>query len=372
MPNHESITADHLARVRRLKVLAWVCGILLVPSLLAFFINVEMAVHAVAPAARFFFHLIPPAVIKWFFPLATRDLSTVTTCVPVLLLIFPLVQAIRILRRDENDPAFLHNLAAIPYPDRFGFFLVMFGLVGTLWGMLIGISASGVESLAGVIPSAESIPIAVRRLLEGTATAIWSSLVGIIGAFFATRPISWLFRWAAVLSREEADQTLSETMGQLTRDLKGLSAASRTFTDRLKPETFDGFLNALQSIDRNSQAMEGHFDRIHQCLLLMVREHEKTNTLLARLDVLEAAMRQTGDHLAGQLHNLQGGQQSGIEALQTLSTDLQTRHAATIAQLETLVTTLRASADAGRLDRDQLHRALGVYLSAKADLKTGS
>ncbi len=54
------------------------------------------------------------------------------------MLIFLFVQTFRVLVNQHRHPRFAKRLVADPYPPHFGFFLVMLGLAGTLYGLLSG------------------------------------------------------------------------------------------------------------------------------------------------------------------------------------------------------------------------------------------
>ena len=65
-------------------------------------------------------------------------------------------------------------------------------------------------------------------------------LLGIIFAFFVAKPIPWLFRRLIRQEQEESRTTLTETLEHLTRDLHGLSEASRGFAALLDPAGAQG------------------------------------------------------------------------------------------------------------------------------------
>ena len=120
-----------MKNTRPLLLLCLACALLLLPTFAIFLVNVELAVRALYPAFRFFEHLLPGSLYRAGLPLSA-DLSTISTLVPVLLLLFPLVQGLRLLRAGERAPVLRREMQADPYPPHFAFFLVMLGLVGTL------------------------------------------------------------------------------------------------------------------------------------------------------------------------------------------------------------------------------------------------
>ena len=70
------------------------------------------------------------------------------------------------------------------------------GTVGTLYGLLIGLDVSGVKELGDKAQTVDKINDSLDQLLGGTATALLSSLLGLVGAFLALRPLTWLYQWA--------------------------------------------------------------------------------------------------------------------------------------------------------------------------------
>ncbi len=216
-----------MMRRRRLGVLIVVCWSLLIPSSLAWLVNLELALRLFFPGVRFLEPMIP-----WF-ALFAADFSTISTLVPVLLFLFPLVMAHRLRRMGAGAGEHVQRLIFDPYPPHFPFFLVMLGLTGTLYGLLIGLDVSGVRELSGEVPSADTIRETLDRLLDGTATALLSSLLGLAGAFLAARPLTWLFHRAAMLPPQDDPPSLSATLQALIDDLQTLGSSTRSFSERL-------------------------------------------------------------------------------------------------------------------------------------------
>ena len=235
---------------RSLLALALACLIPLPFFTGALLVNIEIAIRVFSPTFHVLDRILPQGLYH-IWAILSADLSTVSTLIPVLILAIPLGQAIRIVRRLESDPTFAQRLGPDPYPSHFGFFQVMLGLTGTLYGMYIGLDVSGVSELAGQTPTADTIRQSLDRLLGGTATALLSSLVGLIGAFITARPVPWLFGRITGIKADETRQTLTATIERLTDDLRGLSQASRTFADLLNPDTAQA---VLQRMDRQEAA----------------------------------------------------------------------------------------------------------------------
>jgi hypothetical protein len=241
---------------RNLALVALVCLACLPPAMLAWLVNLELAVRVWAPQFLLLESSLPPGWFAWCATVSS-DLSTITTLIPLLMLLYPLVQAGRILRRLPANPAFAHTLEADPYPAHFGFFLVMLGLTGTLYGMFMGLYVSGVPELAREAPTADTIRLALERLLAGTATALLSSLAGLVGAFLAARPIPWLFRKLAGITPAESRRTLTETVESLTADLRELGQASRIFAENLHPPMLAGLFERLERQEAAMHALCG-------------------------------------------------------------------------------------------------------------------
>ncbi len=240
--------------VRRCGRLRWLMAgsaVLLVPAILLWLVNLEIGIRALFPN---FVMLQPfyPAFLYRAFGNFSADLSTVSTLVPVLLLWFPLVQSRRILYRKGND-AFTQNLEKRPYPLHFPFFLVMLGLAGTLYGLLLGLNTSGLHAMVEGAPSAEDLPAVLERLMDGTATALLSSLIGLTGAFLAARPLTFFFEWAAIAEPADHEHSLETTIEQLTTDLRTLGTAARDLSEQFGLAGMRAALNHLREIE-SSQA----------------------------------------------------------------------------------------------------------------------
>ena len=307
---------DPVRQRRSLQILAVVCLLPLPFVIGAFLVNIEIGLRVFWPGSHVFDHVLPQGLYS-LYALLSADLSTVSTLIPVLMLLYPLVQAIRILRRQETDPGFVQQLEATPYPPHFGFFMIMLGLTGTLYGMFIGLNVSGVAELAGQAPTPEAIRRSLDRLLGGTATALLSSLVGLIGAFFASRSIiPAIFRRVAGITSDDSPITLSETIDQLTCDLRGLSQASRIFAARLKPELADDLFERMGRQEAATHAVARQLEQVNISLLANSKTQQETNQKLQSLELLAATVNAVSDKI-GQTNT----KLDAIERAQSIAAD---------------------------------------------------
>ncbi len=378
-------------RAVRLRVLVILCAALLAPTIAAFLVNLEFAVRALAPDWRFFELFFPEALFRLLSPLSA-DLSAVSTLVPVLLLAFPMAQGWRILRRQERDPEFVSRLVYDPYPPFFSFFLAMLGLEGTLYGLFLGLGISQVAELTASTLTSDAIHGTLKRLLEGTATAILSSLVGLIGAFVAARPLNW-FRRIALLDEVEAVEadSLTETAHRLNIELRALGDASRAFMEELKPEALKGTFGRLDEAANAFITAANSMRDISLGLERMVAEHVRTNEQLA----LSTAQSQQNmawfqaawGSLASGLENtqedvrrlialgeqaqqarqaLQGEAQTTrdavVGAMSALGAEARTGTANLLASINNLGEAARTTVQATERERESLRQAIAAYL----------
>ncbi len=324
----------------------------------AYLVNIEVALRVFQPTLHVFDRVFPGGLYR-LFVLLSADLSTVSTLIPVLLLAIPLWQVIGILRRLESDPTFAQRLGPDPYPSHFGFFQVMLGLTGTLYGMYIGLDVSGVSELAGQAPTPDAIRQSLDRLLGGTATALLSSLVGLIGAFITARPVPWLFGRVTGVRADETRQTLTHTIERLTDDLRGLSQASRTFTDYLNPDTAN---TVLQRMDRQEAAIREACARLETIAQIQSVATER----LARLDSVDQAVRAMLPRLEAsdrQLTGLLDIQRQTNELMLRLVQGQETRHQDALKALSGMADAAREQREQVQRDQDALRRALAAYLN---------
>jgi len=240
----------------------------------------------------------------------------------------------------------------------------MLGLAGTLYGLLIGLDISGVADLAEKAPSADSIRTSLDRLLAGTATALLSSLVGLIGAFLAAKPIPWLFRAVTGIETDESKRTLSETVERLTEDLRGLSKASRTFAAYLRPESLDGLFakldrqeNAIEELQKQVATAVTHLSGIQTA-------QSETNTKLQKIESLEEAVKallESSLNTNKHIENLFSEQQQTNRLLEQLNSESSKRHTDTQQALSQLTATAKAGQESLKQDRNTIRKALALY-----------
>lgn len=202
---------------------------------MAWIVNIEIGLQAIFRTPTILKSLIPTIIFRIFTPYGA-DLSTVTTLVPVLVFLYPILHGFRIIGTETNDPARLSHVDPDPYPSQFVMFMVLLGLAGTLYGMLIGLQVSGIGEIneAGVAAGG-SIVLSIKNLLAGISTAILSSLAGLIGAFIAASPLTRIFYWAACVDEEEEEFDLIEILKNMagggvgaTSNLSGATSLGET------------------------------------------------------------------------------------------------------------------------------------------------
>lgn len=295
-------------------VLVGVCAALLVPTVIAWLVNLELAIKVFAPSWKVLEYVLP----GWLFRagmLLAADLSTVSTLVPLLLILFPLIQGSRAMRGHLHVPAPATGNEWMPYPPHFPYFLVMLGLFGTLYGLLIGLEVSGVEGFIAYRPTTDSISSSLTRLLAGTATAIWSSLLGLIGAFLAAQPIPWVFRRIIGVVQPPETVSLADTIHSLTADLRGLGEVSRELRKTLSPESVNGFfrkMDGLEIVLQNlTKAVEGTNAAIGKLNEERLQELEALRQQVAGLKEISGrvqpleSIRETGQKTLGRLETVQ-------------------------------------------------------------------
>lgn len=332
-----------------------------------------------------------PEGLRAFCLSCAQDLSTVSTLVPLLICLFPAWQAFRVsraLNRGEDPP-----LISRPYPPHFPFFLIMLGLAGTLYGLLIGLQNSGVETAADEM-SADAVRTAVDRLLSGTATAVLSSLVGMIGAFVAARPVTWLF--CSLLPPQAADEvsdSLEDTVLRLTEGLGRMDRTVRTITQSLAPVPLETLATRLEALEVQNQRVADHLERLtsatesaHQALsalpdvakaqqsvsdqlqeLLPVRETTNTHleTLISLHKDRRAVEEQTAARLAQILEAVTDpkARQDLQELLERLGRDQREDASHSLATLQQLEQVMREGDKARKQDREATRNAMAALLA---------
>ncbi len=353
-------------RVRLVSV-AVISFLFFVPALIAWLVNIHVAIQTLAPRWRGLLGADPTGIAD-FFVFLSGDLSTISTFVPLLLALFPLVQSLRILKRSGDDTAYVHAMEALPYPAHFPFFLVMLGLTGTLYGLWIGLGVSGVSAMTESMPNAADLSSSLERLLDGTATALLSSLLGLIGAFLAAKPLSYIFEWAAGIDPVAEEQSLAETIEHLTRDLKSLSAASRDLSANLTPEAVIG---AMDSISAMEQAVRGQTE-----LLRGVVQHVESMTAvqnegvehLKKLDGIADIVSKSGgrfDRVADILEQIAVTERQAGETMNSVLKEIQAERHESIEQLTALRASVERESDAARKGRGKLGKAFAAYLGGE-------
>jgi hypothetical protein len=346
--------------------------LLFLPALAVWLLNVEQALRAVGVPCDGISGVLPEHVTTMLLPL-TVDLSTITTLVPVLLFGFPIFMGARVLLRRRRDPGYIHRMIYDPYPPHFPFFLVMLGLTGTLYGLLIGLSSSGVDEIAAAAPSADNIRETVDRLLAGTATALLSSLLGLVGAFLASRPFTWIFRAAVGIPEEESSRSLSETVSELTRDMQALSHASREFSERLNAASADAIAQRLAEIEsavgRLAASVEKESAGVGELVALQLQLIDRLAPLeqLKRLEAIErsgAALVGSAEAGGRKLNELQSGQQRIISGVEALNAGLGDGREELRARLDELSRLLGDSRNDNRRERTALRAAIGHYIES--------
>lgn len=372
------------SRQRSMLLLALACLLPLPFFIGAFLVNIEMAIRIFVPTVHVFDRIFPSGLFH-IWQILSADLSTVSTLIPLMILAFPLGQLIRLYLKRDSDPTLAQRLGPDPYPSHFGFFQVMLGLTGTLYGMYIGLDVSGVSELAGQSPTADSIRQSLDRLLGGTATALLSSLVGLIGAFITARPVPWLFGRVTGIKADETRQTLTATIERLTDDLHGLSQASRTFTDYLNPDTAN---TVLQRMDRQEAATREGCNTLNAILKQVELLNSNQSIQARQLTVLEtltgvatsarekqdqihavlAAMAASQSDTAARLSKLEGidhSLQQTNETVRRLLESAEARHQDTLKTLAGLVAAANAQREQMQREQDALRNALAAYLNPK-------
>lgn len=369
---------------RRLFALMSFCLIGCVTTLCLWLVNLEMAIRVYRPLWQPLERILPEgffAVAQWL----SSDLSTVSTVVPLMLFAFPLVQTYRVRRALPSNPHLAASLESAPYPPQFSFFLVMLGLVGTLYGLMIGLDLSGVSALSDASLSQDAIRSSLNRLLGGTATALLSSLVGLLGAFVAARPMAWLFRCAAGVPTAVAPDGLSEAITHLTQDLNALGSSSRSLASWLSPEAASTFLETLQQQQASLAALVSESARVTGLLERLVEHTErgwqglaetmqgiKTDTsslsTIAEKGQERLVSLETGVHQAGSsLSALQAEVVEQGNRLSALQADAAVRHDALIKILEGMSGEMLKGRETIEQDRESRRKALEAYVAASSN-----
>ncbi|MDA3798270.1 MAG: hypothetical protein PF692_04220 [Kiritimatiellae bacterium] len=254
--------------------------ILLVIFTLLWLVNLEFAIKLFIPDLAILLKYIPANIHKLLETLSS-DLSTVTTLIPALICLFPIISLNKLQKSRDTEIS-----ETFPYPENFPFFLVMLGLAGTLYGLLIGLDSSGLTTLGTDATGAPEIRETIDRLLDGTATALLSSLVGIIGAFIVVKPIPMIFHGLLGIKENDEDD-IEQVIHNLTIQFNNLNKVVEDFSTTIEKYNDTNIPQSVQNIEKaffkllEQQSINTEFlQHIH-------KQQELTNKLLEPLANLE-------------------------------------------------------------------------------------
>ena len=355
---------------RRLGWLLVACSLLLLVSLLALLVNLELAVRVFLPGWLLVERVFTAPVFARLSPLGA-DLSVVSTAVPVLLFAFPLWRGWQRRQELRRDPD-ARSEVVDPYPDHFPFFCVMLGLFGTLYGMMVGLSASGVAELQTAAPSAESIRVALDRLLSGTATALLSSIVGMIGAFLAAQPFPALYRWCSGASDEPVEGDLVDVISQVTAELKALAQAGAEARQNWGGDAMTQILARLDHAQVSAAASADALARMTTILESLAQGQERiAASLTDTLGAVRQATAQTATGVEGlvarepahreALAAMALSGQAAADQIRQLVADAAAQHQAALAEWKAVRAASDRQADEASRDRTAFRRALASY-----------
>ncbi len=203
-------------------------------------------------------------------------------------------------------------------------------------------------------------------MLAGTATALLSSLVGLIGAFLVAKPIPWLFRRIAGVEADESKRTLSETVERLTEDMRALSKASRTFAEQLHPDALDGLFDRF---DRQEVVVNELTKKVSAAVthLAGIQDAQtEANKELQKIELLEKAIKavlDSSENTNKHIEQLCSEQQQTNRLLGETNADNDKRHQSTQQALETLTATAKDSQNNLKNNQNAMRKALALYAS---------
>ena len=105
---------------RNLALVALVCLACLPPAMLAWLVNLELAVRVWAPQFLLLESSLPPGWFAWCATVSS-DLSTITTLIPLLMLLYPLVTGGAHPAAAAGQSGLCAHAGGGPYPAHFGF-----------------------------------------------------------------------------------------------------------------------------------------------------------------------------------------------------------------------------------------------------------
>jgi hypothetical protein len=342
-----------------------VCTALSLFFLLLWVVNLEAAIQLFFADTRFLSRILPAAALR-IGEACAADLSSVSTLVPLLMFAFPAFQGFRALvrlRAEEDD-----GLLWRPYPPHFAFFLIMLGLTGTLYGLLIGLQSSGVEALAASGLSGKAVQDSVQRLLSGTATAVLSSLVGLVGAFIAARPLSWVFCQSLPLDiAEELPEDLEATVDRLCEGLGRMDRTVREVTRSLEPLPLDQLAQQLGRLESQNNDLVDGINKM--CSVL-----ERCAEGLSVAEGVEQRMAQVVTELSGVRRDQASNTASLNASIVGAGNRIQASVNEQVVAQAVVIETLREIGDATRAgtqlrkqERSRLRRALAMFSEEQSD-----
>lgn len=354
----------------RLRGLLIGCAAGLVVALVALLVNLELAIRVFLPGWRAAERMLTANWFAWLSPLGA-DLSVVSTAVPVLLFAFPLWHGWRRLQDLRHDPSSVSHVVD-PYPEHFPFFCIMLGLYGTLYGMMVGLSSSGISGLAASAPTSEGIRNALDRLLSGTATALLSSIVGMIGAFLAAKPLPALYRWCAHTREEAADDDLIASIGQVTTELQAMARAGTEARQSWGNDPVGQIVARLEKMQTVIEASAGTAARLQESMEVLVRSQARLEEgLLEGSKAIQQSTAQVAvavdtlalhepDHREALLQISKCGQ-AATDQMRQMAGELSTQHQAVLAEWKAMRDLAARQTDEASRDRTALRRAFASY-----------
>lgn len=347
-----------------------VCALGLITALMALAVNSELAIRVFVPSFHVVERIVTPGLFARMTPLGA-DLSGVSTAVPVLLFAFPLWHGWRRRKELRRNPSAVSHVID-PYPEHFPFFCIMLGLFGTLYGMMIGLSSSGVSGLAVSSPSSESIRVALDRLLSGTATALLSSIVGMIGAFLAAQPFPAIYRWCTGASEVDEGDDIITSITLVTSELKALAQAGAEARQQWGGDVISQLLNRLDTMQVSSELTATATVQMQESIAVLVRTQNQIAEGL--LEGARAVKQSTALVAAGvdtlvrsePVHRETLGQisvsgQAAVDQLRRVVDDLNRQHQSALAEWKAQREAATRQADEMSRDRAALRRALATY-----------
>ena len=186
----------------------------------------------------------------WIAPLIV-DLSAVSSLLCTFVTLCIAAGALRLVFWPEG----VSSRGRFPFPSAYRGFFTMFGLIGTLVGFTISFSPLDAATI-------EQDPFAQSQLLlEGLATALYSTLVAIVLAYGVCPPIEGMFRGLRRLRTGEravdaptAIESLTRQAGRAAATLAGLEASAAQAAGQLDVRVLTSQLGQLQSAVESTAA----------------------------------------------------------------------------------------------------------------------